>query len=209
MFIPLSYLVEKYSLKTTGVLHIGAHEAEENPAYLAAGIPQTSIYWIDAIPDLCTRLRNRGIPNVINAAVSDKVETVTFHITDNIQSSSILPLKEHLRIYPGVRVIKKVQTQTRTLDSIVNEHKITANFLNMDIQGAELKCLKGFESNLAMIDYIYAEVNEKELYEGCALLSEFDGWLTGHGFVRKEIHIIEGGWGDAFYVRDTLTLSDR
>jgi len=209
MLIPLSYLVERYALKTTGVLHIGAHEAEENSAYLAVGIPQTSIYWIDAIPDLCIRLRNRGIPNVINAAVSDKVETVTFHITNNIQSSSILPLKEHLTSHPEVYVIKRVQTQTRTLDSIVNEHKIRANFLNMDIQGAELKCLKGFESNLAMIDYIYAEVNEKELYEGCSLISEFDEWLKVRGFVRMEISMTGSGWGDAFYVRDTLTVSNR
>jgi len=33
--------------------------------------------------------------------------------------------------------------------------------------------------------------------------------IGAHGFVRKEIHIIEGGWGDAFYVRDTLTLSNQ
>ena len=78
---------------------------------------------------------------------------------------------------------------------------IKADFLNMDIQGAELKCLKGFERNLGMINAIYAEVNEKELYAGCALLPELDAWLSEHGFVRVHTHMTPHGWGDALYIR--------
>ena len=93
-------------------------------------------------------------------------------------------------------------TNTTTLDTIVKDRNIRANFLNMDIQGAELKCLQGFEDGLKMIDYIYAEVNTKELYAGCAQLPELDAWLAARGFKRVEISMTGWGWGDALYVRN-------
>ena len=53
-----------------------------------------------------------------------------------------------------------------------------------------------------MIDYIYAEVNTKELYAGCAQLPELDAWLDARGFKRVEISMTGWGWGDALYVRN-------
>ena len=184
MLIPLHDLVQKYNLKMTGVLHVGAHAGEENDAYLVEGVPQQAIHWVEAIPELCVELAKR-LPNVIQGVVSDKVELVEFKITNNFQSSSILELKTHLEAHPSI-----------------NDRNIRANFLNMDIQGAELKCLQGFEDGLKMIDYIYAEVNTKELYAGCAQLPELDAWLAARGFKRVEISMTGWGWGDALYVRN-------
>jgi len=200
MLIPLRDLVQKYGLKITGVLHVGAHTGEENGAYLAEGVPQQAIHWVEAIPELCADLSKR-LPNVIQGVVSDKVEMVEFKITNNFQSSSILELKTHLEAHPSINVVKRVWTNTTTLDTIVKERTIQANFLNMDIQGAELKCLQGFEDGLKMIDYIYAEVNTKELYAGCAQLPEMDAWLSARGFKRVETSMTGWGWGDALYVR--------
>jgi FkbM family methyltransferase len=203
MLIHLDDIVKKYNIRLSGVLHVGAHEGEENDAYLSNGSAQESIYWIEANPVLCDSLSKR-LPNVIQGAVSDKIETVTFHVTNNYQSSSILELEEHKNEHPHIHVIQNIQLETVTLDSIVDKHSIRANFLNMDIQGAELKCLRGFENNISMIDYVYTEVNTKELYKNCALLHELDEWLYSHGFERKEISITSHGWGDALYIRKPL-----
>lgn len=200
MLLPLRDLAQKFNLKITGVLHVGAHTGEENGAYLAEGVQQENIHWVEAIPELCADLSKR-LPNVIQGVVSDKVETVEFKITNNFQSSSILELKTHLEAHPSINVIKRVWANTTTLDTIVKERTIQANFLNMDIQGAELKCLQGFEDGLKMIDYIYAEVNTKELYAGCAQLPEMDAWLSARGFKRVETSMTGWGWGDALYVR--------
>ena len=202
MLFPLRTCVQDYGVKITGVLHVGAHAGEENDAYLAEGVPQSSIYWVEAIPELCTALAQR-LPNVIQAVVSDTVGPVEFKITNNFQSSSILDLKTHLVEHPGIDVIKRIQTSSVQLDTLVEQHNIKADFLNMDIQGAELKCLKGFERNLGMINAIYAEVNEKELYAGCALLPEMDSWLNQRGFIRVHTHMTQHGWGDALYIRQT------
>lgn len=202
MLFPLRTCVQDYGVKITGVLHVGAHAGEENDAYLAEGVPQSSIYWVEAIPELCAALRER-LPNVIHAVVSDTVGPVEFKITNNFQSSSILDLKTHLVEHPHIHVTKTIRTTTAQLDTLVERHNIKADFLNMDIQGAELKCLKGFERNLGMINAIYAEVNEKELYAGCALLPEMDSWLNQRGFVRVHTHMTQHGWGDALYIRQT------
>lgn len=200
MLINLHDIVRRYNLQISGVLHVGAHEGEENGAYLSNGVDQQSIYWVEANPSLCERLSHH-LPNVIQGAVSDKVENVTFHVTNNYQSSSILELEEHKNEHPHIHVMQTLQLETTTLDSIVDANNIRANFLNMDIQGAELKCLQGFEKHIGMIDYIYTEVNTKHLYKGCALLDELDEWLYARGFERKELQMTEHGWGDALYIR--------
>ena len=77
------------------------------------------------------------------------------------------------------------------------------NFLNIDIQGAELKCLKGLGEYLNYIDYLYLEVNTEKVYEDCCLLNELDEFLTD--FERVETKLYEKyGWGDCFLLRKSL-----
>jgi len=73
--------------------------------------------------------------------------------------------------------------------------------MNLDIQGAELKALKGSTLILPHIKSIYTEVNTKELYENCAMLHELDSYLESFGFTRVETSMTEHGWGDAFYIK--------
>ena len=50
MLINLDYLVQKYGIKFTGILHIGAHECEEIVFY-DKYIDRNNVLWIDAIAD--------------------------------------------------------------------------------------------------------------------------------------------------------------
>jgi hypothetical protein len=88
------------------------------------------------------------------------------------------------------------------LEDIVRERGIRANFLNLDIQGAELKALDGLGSSIDQFECVYTKVNTRELYPGCALLPQLDDWLRWRGFWRMRTTIYEQcGWGDAVYVR--------
>lgn len=73
--------------------------------------------------------------------------------------------------------------------------------MNLDIQGAELLALKGADDILNNIDYIYTEINIKEIYENCCLLHQVDDYLKSFGFIRIIINITHYGWGDAFYIK--------
>ena len=75
------------------------------------------------------------------------------------------------------------------------------NFANLDIQGAEYQALIGFGDIIDNFDYIYIEVNVKELYKSIKLLPELDKFLESKGFKRKELKMTKHGWGEAFYVR--------
>jgi FkbM family methyltransferase len=202
MLISLDELVKKYEIVFTGILHIGAHECEEI-VYYDKYIDRKNVLWIDAIAEKVeySKIKHQGIL-IEHAAVSDFEENVTFNITNNYQSSSILELNKHSLYYPDITVMKKVNmTTTVTRDILKKYPDIKFNFINLDIQGAELKALKGMEEYLNDVDYIYTEVNTAYLYKGCALLNEIDEYLAKFGFVRKELSMTGAEWGDAFYVK--------
>lgn len=200
MLIPFSYLFKKFNVKANGVLHIGAHLGQEHEAYRKEGL--TNIIFIEANLKIYLALKNRlnGTAVCLNACITDTDgDTVTFNVSNNEgQSSSILKFGTHTSEHPGIIFTSKVQMFTRRVDSLLADNALTMpNFVNIDIQGAELLALKGID--LSKVDYLYLEVNEKELYEGCALLPDVDAYLSD--FDRVETKMTPHGWGDAFYIR--------
>jgi FkbM family methyltransferase len=204
MLIDFIYLVEKYNLNIQGILHIGAHYCEELDKYKQI-VKENQIIWIEGNVKIVENIKNK-FPDrrIYNFLISDKDnDLVSFIITNNGESSSILELKEHLKEHPHIHEISRENRITSTIDTFVKYHNIenTLNFVNIDIQGAELKALMGMKNYLKNVDYLYLEVNEKELYQDCCLLSELDAFLENYGFIRKEIKMTEYGWGDAFYLK--------
>lgn len=202
MLISLDALVSKYNIKFNGILHVGAHECEELSAY-EKYIDRSRILWVEAIPakvELCkSRYSNLLIENAI---VSDTVESVRFNISNNGQSSSFLFFGLHTTFHPEVHYVDAFTSNTTLLQDILPKYDIPFNFINLDIQGVELRALKGMESYLSQIDYIYTEVNSDYVYMNCNLVTELDEYLAKFGLHRVETQWYgECKWGDAFYVR--------
>lgn len=194
----------KYNIIPTGTLHVGAHDCEELPIYHEMGLQSTDVIWIDAIPHKVQEAKTKGIPNVYHAVVTDKDDqNVTFYVSNNIQSSSVLELGTHKQEHPWVHYTHKLEQQSITIDTFFERNAIDIskyNFWNFDIQGAELMALKGAAKSLIYAKALYLEVNEKHLYEGCALMSEIDEFLAQRGFKRVLTSMTPHGWGDALYV---------
>lgn len=203
MLINLELLYKKYDLDITGIIHIGAHELEEKTVYNKLNIK--NIIWFEANPQLVAKFLTSD--DIIYCyALSDKDdEERDFIVTNNFQSSSLLELETHKTEHPWVFEIQRFKVKTKKLDTVVKVRNIPIqnfNFMNIDIQGAELLALKGAEESLKYIKYLYLEVNEKELYKGCAMLSEIDSFLGERGFKRVELEMTPHGWGDAFYIKN-------
>ena len=98
-------------------------------------------------------------------------------------------------------------SKTSLLKDILPKYDINYNFLNFDIQGAELKALKGMEEYLSKVDYLYTEVNNDYVYKDCALIDELDNYLSQFDLIRVEIRWTSCKWGDAFYIRKNLITS--
>ena len=76
---------------------------------------------------------------------------------------------------------------TTRMDTLIELNHIPIeklNFVNLDIQGVELRALKSMEKYLQYVKYIYTEVNTEQVYKGCNLIGEIDEYLKRFGFVR-------------------------
>ena len=184
------------------ILHVGAHECEEIKDY-DCYLPRNKVLWIEALPgkvDLCKKIHSNVL--IENAVVSDVIETVRFNVSNNGQSSSMLDFGLHSTFHPQVHYVTSFETETKLLRDIICKYDIDYNFLNLDIQGAELKALKGMEKYLNKVDYIYSEVNSDYVYKNCALVTKIDNYLLNFGLHRVETRWAgDFRWGDAFYIR--------
>ena len=203
MLISVEELVRAWSIKPSGVIHIGAHAAEESREYMRFG--WGPVIWVEANPQLIERIRE-NIPDedlVLCAALWDESgQLIDLNVASNGHSSSLLRPALHLKEYPEILFNSQIKVHSQRLDSILTQ---IPNFLNIDVQGAELHILRGMGQLIDSLDYIYTEVNEKELYVGCVKLSDLEKFLKINGFRRVCLRRFgKSGWGDALYVRKTI-----
>ena len=212
MLITIQELKQRFNIQVSGILHVGAHKCEELDAYLQLGIPNFNIYWIEALQELVDEMTKKNTnTKIYQAVISDKDnEVITFNITRNdhtgdTQSSSILEFGSHATSHPQVKVVDKRIMLTSRLDSVIERENIdmsNVNFVNLDIQGVELRALKSMERYLTNIKYIYTEVNTEQVYKGCDQMSDLTAYLNQIGFKLADARIYKQfGWGDAFYIK--------
>jgi FkbM family methyltransferase len=205
MLIPYLDLVKQYNINVSGILHVGAHECEELKDYIKGGLSMNDIYWVEGQEKLVNNMKEKGISNLYHALIDEDDKEVTFYISNNGQSSSILEFGTHSKHHPHVHYVSSHKQTTTRLDTWIEKHAIPIerlNFLNLDIQGVELRALKSMEKYLKHIDYIYTEVNTEEVYKGCDTIGSIDAYLKPFGFERRDYRIYrQYGWGDAFYIK--------
>jgi FkbM family methyltransferase len=228
MMLDLTQLLEKYNIKIKGIVHVGAHEGMETPTYVRAGIKDVIL--VEANPFRFSNLTeslNTGRYNIncspltyaqfnsaeaeilkgykaFNYAVSDKEDgTITFNLSNyDGGTDSIFKINEWGRDSSWVPYahIAEIEVPTTTLDRLV-ENKEKYNFLNMDVEGAELVVLRGANEFLKHMDCIMLETQDKIRFEGSCTRQQLIEFLDGHGFELKEYHDTGKEWGDCFFVK--------
>jgi len=200
------------------VLHIGAHYGQELAAYENNGVQK--IIWIDGNEGVFEELKSKTSHSKLEqvylcACLSDEEKEVDFHVANNGldwktdgQSSSLLEFGTHAKMYPQVKYVEHKKVYTRRFDQWAEEQTSLfemreIDFVNIDVQGAELKVLKGFGHYLlsSRLRAIYTEINLEEVYKGCCLVGELDSYLQQFGFKRVLTKTPERTWGDSLYLR--------
>lgn len=203
MMIPLRQVLGRQ--RPNGVIHAGAHLGEEAEAYQRARIRR--VLWIEAnvelIPSLAAHVAPYGHEVAHALLAAEPHDALDFNVSNNGQSSSVLALGTHADVYPDITFVDTQTMPARTLDNVcAGRGAIGYEFLNMDLQGYEMECLRGAEQVVEKLKWVYSEVNVDELYVGCALIDEMDDWLGGRGFRRTRTEMAgDAGWGDAIWVR--------
>ncbi len=97
-------------------------------------------------------------------------------------SSCYEPNMEILQRYPNAKrfdVMQRVELDARSLDDL---NLVSADFIKIDIQGAELDALQGAVSTLRSVFGIELEVEFLNLYKGQPLFGDLNAFLTMQGF---------------------------
>ena len=218
MLIDIKNILNKFHIKPLGVIHLGAHKGEELKLYKKLNIKNILLY--EANKKLINYLKFKSTIfnfifdmniKIINKVIYDKKSICKLNITSNSQSSSILDLGIHKELYPNIVKEEEVLVEGNTLDDeFSNFYNINNyNFLNIDIQGAELLALLGAQTILNKLDIIYTEIHYDYVYKNCALVSDIDNLLKKYNFVRYYTSDVKNKknisvWGDAIYLKKKL-----
>jgi len=199
--------------KFNTVLHIGANKGQEINEYTECGVKK--VIWVEALEELMRPLeintKNSPIEQQYKCQVLSDIddEEVVFNIADNEgQSSSMLSFGTHKDYAPFVKMIDQKVLKTKKFSTFAKQENLNLSeieFINLDVQGAELKVLKGFDDifeNFRNIKGIFCEVNFEEVYIGCPIISEIDNFLLKFNFNRVFTHRFSDPWGDAYYHRE-------
>jgi len=197
-----------YGVSPNGMLHVGAHEAEEFQEYeINNMMGNGNCYWVEALPERVEELRgffaDKPRHKVIQAlAWGDSGVNMKLKVTNRTASSSVFDLGEHANFYKDIHVTKTLEILSTRLDELISKTE-KFDFVVLDVQGAELEVIKGMGDLLAKVKWIFLEVSRKELYLGQALVDELDSYLMDRGYRRRFVEWDRwAGWGDALYVRE-------
>jgi|GEM_PF-1003504 len=207
MLLDLAKIAKDENLKLKTVLHVGAHVAEEQEIYSAMDVEQVT--WIEANPNLAQKLEskfaNSKQHSIHNYFLGNTTgNSVSFNITNNLQSSSGYALKDHKTFYPDIDVIEQIELITQRADDLIKENALPLqqyDLIVLDIQGGELNALEGMPNLINSSHAIYTEVNILELYKNSPTLKDIDEHLSKFRFKRTHMFLHRHGWGDAFYQR--------
>ncbi len=124
------------------------------------------------------------------AAIGPTKEHREMHVSACDDSSSLLPISSlQEEIFPGTGEVETTDVHVAPLDDFLDDDDIAGPaMLKLDVQGFELDALKGCESLLARLDWIYCECSFVELYTGQNLAADVIDWLSRRGFRMEGIY---------------------
>jgi len=226
MMIGFKEMIEKYGLDIKGVIHVGAHEGGETLHYVNQRIK--NVVMIEANPHRyehlveslntgrycvwCTPLQykyfNDEEAEILkgykshNYAITDKEDgTITFNLSNyDGGTDSVFKINEWGRDSSWVPYehVDSVDVPTTTLDKLI-QNTADYNFLNIDVEGAELLVLKGAHKLLDGIDYIMLESQDKIRFEGSCTREELVHLLKEYNFELVEYFDTGKQWGDCLF----------
>lgn len=206
-----------------GVIHLGASRGQEAWLYTLLGFPRAVM--AEPVPDefarlteLCagiatyTQAQRRMIGegarepiefHCVECAVSDQSGTSTFFQTEQTTSSSLS--RPMMKTEDGRWDAVEIEVETRTLDDLMRTlpdgwAAEDFTYLRMNVQGSEMRALRGGEQVLRQVRGIFLEVNLLNRYQDEPAKEDFDRFLGDFGF-ESTFGMASPAVGNVFYRR--------
>ena len=197
---------------------IGANKFQEHELLLDLFPNIEQIYLFEPIPKLVEHLEeataNLDYVRVFPYAITDHEGVADFHITNNLESSSLLELEKHKEVYPWVEKTETVKVQCRKLETVMHEFNLRGpDLLFVDVQGAEYRIISSLTDKLlSSLKLLYTEASTIEFYKGAKNLRDIQDCLNDRfyflGFSAQENRV--RNHGNALFMNKSLayTLPD-
>ena len=173
----------------TTIIDVGANKGQFQKA-AAYFYPHAKIFSFEPIPELYRELEKKNSPNIknFNFAFGEEKTVLEFNKNKYSPSSSFLEVHQKNDNFPSTEV-SKIDIEIDTLDNFFKEIEINSkSILKIDVQGFELKVLKGGISTIKnKIDYIIIESNFEELYEDQPDFTDLNLFLNQNNFYLKSL----------------------
>ena len=148
--------MQKYQIRPSGVVHIGAHMCQERNRYQWNGLTDDQIICIEGNPMVYERCKfvmehEYGIRvKLFNAIIGEDTE-VEFHVPTSEEAASICQIKP--KSESGLTELCSFKAKSISLKNFMAQNNLEpGNFLTLDVQGADL----------TKFDWIFTEVSVPE-----------------------------------------------
>lgn len=208
-------LIDKYLKRTPEVIvEIGARDCNETLGFYKK-YPNATIFTFECNPatlPICRKaVEDIQNINLIEKAVSDENANLTFYQIDqentitswedgNPGASSLYRANDSYTIEKYAQ--KEITVASTKLDDQLKG--IDVDVIWMDIQGAELRALKGAKSILNNVALIHTEIEFDSIYEGQPLFWDIKKFMLNNGFYLLTFTGFGDISGDAVFINKKL-----
>lgn len=227
MGLPKATMLLREAAPPIRIVDIGAMSLGREQAHmklLQAG--KASVLGFEPVEAECAKLNalhpaQRYLPYAVGDGAEAELRECNYAMTSSLYEPNTPLLEIFQALAEITTVVKRTKLRTRRLDDI--PEAFDADYLKMDVQGAELDILRGAQRMLASVLVVHTEVDFVPMYRDQPLFADVDAELRRHGFMFHRFMGIAGRafkpfvkdnnlgetfsqqlWADAVYVRDLM-----
>jgi len=195
------------------IFDVGAYIGETAIKYRKM-FPGATIYCFEPFPDSFQKLQQLSVDHLIKTyqiAISDYRGKAVLHLNMDQSCNSFFPRPATGVKYYSTKAenIGETAVDTTTIDNFCCAENIPRiDILKLDVEGAEIKALKGASDKLSKhaISVIYTEVMFVKHYEGGCLFYELAALLDQYGYSLFDVYNLKRAkngqlrWGNAIFL---------
>lgn len=210
--IEVDHLLKRKDIKN--ILELGSRDGQVS-IHLSRYFPTANIYAFECNPEAIKtckeKLKGHNQVRLVEKAVSDTTGAVDFYAVNlqkspskNLGGSSMFIFNHE---YPNDDLYQeKISVESVKLGQWCADNKIgEVDMIWMDLQGSELRALKGLGELIKHVKVIYTEVEFKPVYKEQPLFDDLHQYLSELNFrLHRKMYLADEWWGNVMYVNNAF-----